>query len=110
MMGLSTRGSISLGWALVAGRKRVPRPAAGKTALRTFMVMLALPMIVPGDGRAWRRASIGSGVQHVWRGGAPSMMEITYGPGERLDRRGRGGLRRTRTIHCFCRMKRLDFP
>src|ERR1019366_9861017 len=35
MMGLSTRGSISLGWALVAGRKRVPRPAAGKTALRT---------------------------------------------------------------------------
>src|SRR6266545_5110429 len=34
--GLSTRGSISLGEALVAGRKRVPRPAAGKTALRTF--------------------------------------------------------------------------
>src|SRR5712691_9928770 len=37
MMGLSTSGSISLGWALVAGRKRVPSPAAGKTALRTFM-------------------------------------------------------------------------
>src|SRR6185369_2824020 len=37
MMGLSTSGSISLGWALVAGRKRVPRPAAGKTALRTFI-------------------------------------------------------------------------
>jgi len=36
MMGLSTRGSISLGWALVAGRKRVPSPAAGNTALRTF--------------------------------------------------------------------------
>src|SRR5688572_32690134 len=35
MIGLSTRGSISLGWALVAGRKRVPRPAAGNTALRT---------------------------------------------------------------------------
>ena len=33
--GLSTRGSISLGCALVAGRKRVPQPAAGKTALRT---------------------------------------------------------------------------
>ncbi len=33
--GLSTRGSISFGWALVAGRKRVPQPAAGKTALRT---------------------------------------------------------------------------
>src|ERR1041384_6418466 len=39
MMGLSTSGSISLGWALVAGRKRVPRPAAGKTALRTFIFM-----------------------------------------------------------------------
>src|SRR5580693_8764078 len=41
MMGLSTSGSISFGWALVAGRKRVPRPAAGKTALRTFMGMRA---------------------------------------------------------------------
>src|SRR5215467_5028255 len=30
--GLSTRGSISFGWALVAGRNRVPNPAAGKTA------------------------------------------------------------------------------
>src|SRR5882724_9981295 len=37
MVGLSTSGSISLGWALVAGRKRVPRPAAGNTALRTFI-------------------------------------------------------------------------
>src|ERR1035438_4881868 len=36
MIGLSTIGSISLGCALVAGRKRVPSPAAGKTALRTF--------------------------------------------------------------------------
>ena len=38
MMGLSTGGSTSLGCALVAGRKRrVPSPAAGNTALRTFM-------------------------------------------------------------------------
>src|ERR1700722_10883737 len=35
MSGLSTTGSISLGCALVAGRNRVPRPAAGRTALRT---------------------------------------------------------------------------
>src|SRR3954454_8162156 len=35
MIGLSTSGSISFGWALVAGRKRVPHPAAGKTAFRT---------------------------------------------------------------------------
>src|SRR5437867_7531136 len=38
IIGLSTRGSISFGCAFVAGRNRVPRPAAGKTALRTFMV------------------------------------------------------------------------
>src|SRR6266849_6588815 len=39
IVGLSTSGSISLGWALVAGRNRVPSPAAGNTALRTFMVI-----------------------------------------------------------------------
>src|SRR6266699_6322212 len=33
--GLSTSGNISFRDALVAGRNRVPRPAAGKTALRT---------------------------------------------------------------------------
>src|SRR5207302_1530066 len=39
MMGLSTIGSISLGCALVAGKNRVPRPAAGKTALRTLIAI-----------------------------------------------------------------------
>src|SRR4051794_20493647 len=38
MSGRSTTVSISLGIALVAGRKRVPRPATGKTALRTFFI------------------------------------------------------------------------
>src|SRR5438874_10219298 len=33
--GRSTTGSISFGELFVAGRKRVPRPAAGITALRT---------------------------------------------------------------------------
>src|SRR5204863_8854446 len=33
--GLSTTVSISFGIALVAGRKRVPSPATGNTALRT---------------------------------------------------------------------------
>jgi hypothetical protein len=40
--GLSTTGSISLGLALVAGRKRVPRPATGNTAVsigRRLVVM-----------------------------------------------------------------------
>src|SRR5215216_5166423 len=40
MAGLSTSGSISLGCALVAGRKRVPSPAAGITALRTFTMAI----------------------------------------------------------------------
>src|SRR3954465_15856470 len=35
MTGLSTSGSISFGCALVAGRQRVPQPAAGKAAFRT---------------------------------------------------------------------------
>src|SRR3954469_8256843 len=43
MMGLSTSGNISLGWALVAGRKRVPRPAAGNTALRMTFVKRSSP-------------------------------------------------------------------
>ena len=36
-------GSNSFGIALVAGRKRVPNPATGKTALRNFM--LCLPVL-----------------------------------------------------------------
>src|SRR5690348_18336436 len=35
MRGLSTTGSISFGCAFVAGRNRVPSPAAGNTAFRT---------------------------------------------------------------------------
>src|SRR5271166_4777508 len=44
--GLSTSGSISFGCAFVAGRKRVPSPAAGKTALRTFGI---IKTIVSGE-------------------------------------------------------------
>src|SRR5438445_2842768 len=47
MVGLSTSGSISFGWALVTGRKRVPRPAAGKMARRTLG--LVITDNVPGD-------------------------------------------------------------
>src|ERR1700719_1196829 len=42
MSGLSTTGSISLGCALVAGRNRVPRPAAGRTALRTRRLLFVI--------------------------------------------------------------------
>src|SRR5215813_12038162 len=50
MIGLSTIGSISFGWAFVAGRNRVPSPAAGKTALRTFAIIdliLPSPIVAP---------------------------------------------------------------
>src|SRR5262245_62130402 len=41
--GRSTTVNISLGIALVAGRKRVPNPATGRTALRTCCGMLHRP-------------------------------------------------------------------
>jgi hypothetical protein len=39
--------SISLGLALVAGKKRVPRPATGKTALVTALVFngMTIPIV-----------------------------------------------------------------
>ncbi|GAA1170307.1 hypothetical protein GCM10009674_01920 [Nesterenkonia xinjiangensis] len=46
MAGSSTTGSISLGMAFVAGRKRVPRPAAGITALLIgFMLLIDLSLV-----------------------------------------------------------------
>ncbi|MBA7602261.1 hypothetical protein ES703_09347 [subsurface metagenome] len=39
IMGLSARGSISLGMALVAGRNLVPQPPAGITALRISITL-----------------------------------------------------------------------
>src|SRR5512133_519474 len=41
IVGMSTIGRSSLGTALVAGRNRVPRPAAGITAFRIFVVAMA---------------------------------------------------------------------
>ncbi len=37
MPGLSITGIISFGWDFVAGKKRVPSPADGRTAVRTFI-------------------------------------------------------------------------
>src|SRR6187402_3155334 len=49
MSGLSTMGSISLGLALVAGRKRVPRPATGNTATSTRLFFMAAPALFGGQ-------------------------------------------------------------
>src|SRR5882672_8384657 len=43
MVGLSMTGTISFGWLLVAGRNLVPRPAAGMTAFRTFVMSAGAP-------------------------------------------------------------------
>src|SRR2546421_1165599 len=43
MVGLSMTGTISFGWLLVAGRNLVPNPAAGITALRTFVISTGAP-------------------------------------------------------------------
>src|SRR5689334_22065292 len=51
MSGLSTTGSISLGLALVAGKKRVPRPATGNTAVR----MGDFKLIKPSSD--WKKSS-----------------------------------------------------
>src|ERR1700757_1987565 len=40
--GLSTTGSISFGVAFVAGKNRVPRPAAGTTAFWTALAVTAM--------------------------------------------------------------------
>src|ERR1700752_4254541 len=54
--GLSTTGSISLGLALVAGRKRVPRPATGNTAVR----IAGLETVIEGLSLCRARALIGA--------------------------------------------------
>src|SRR5207253_3031861 len=40
IVGLSRSGSISLGWAFVTGRNRVPRPAAVMIAFRTGLAVI----------------------------------------------------------------------
>src|SRR5712664_2896665 len=62
MVGLSTRGSISLGCALVTGRNLVPRPAAGKMAFRTARVVITDNLSVGDVGRypPWARGAIGA--------------------------------------------------
>ena len=97
MVGLSTSGSISLGWAFVAGRKRVPRPAAGNTALRTLMRPTPFGCLHLGGPRKPRRrgdqahfhgsaggpdAMRGEGLLH-----APASLELERGLLDRDDAR-----------------------
>jgi hypothetical protein len=44
--GLSTIGNNSLGIAFVAGKKRVPNPATGKTAFQMVVISLPKPLCI----------------------------------------------------------------
>src|ERR1700704_3775154 len=59
--GLSTTGSISFGLALVAGRKRVPRPATGNTAF----VILRMAAFLVEFAESRLRAASGDEVQET---------------------------------------------
>src|SRR3990170_2115767 len=95
MIGLSTSGSISLGCALVAGRKRVPQPAAGNTALRTRIE----PSV--GGSPGWRPVSMGARVGPEYTAGPTRAATPRLGPrpcrgvdrslGEGLADDGHGG-------------------
>src|SRR5512139_4129398 len=95
MIGLSTRGSISLGCAFVAGRKRVPSPAAGNTALRIFWWGFIDGMLPRRSvrGRASRRAILlGHARPEVRRGEQGGRPRHAREP--RAVPRGRAGLSR----------------
>src|SRR5436305_113721 len=70
--GLSTTGSISLAIVLVAGRNRVPSPATGRTALRSFCFTWINPFDYRVDVAPWlkesgRNAKSAAPQQHVLR-------------------------------------------
>src|SRR5688572_22508088 len=99
MSGRSTTVSISLGTALVAGRKRVPRPATGKTAFLTFFNIVSGKSCAPA-------ASVGRGkvegvVLALLRAAQPVILAGRAGMGRRCQKLvggrrpgGHGGTRR----------------
>src|SRR5579863_219055 len=75
MRGLSTTGSISFGLALVAGRKRVPRPATGNTAVRIEALELLIGHPFCSSGQT--AESVAAGVPGRPR--VPSQVPRNYG-------------------------------
>src|SRR5690606_20027376 len=62
MSGLSTIGSISLGLALVAGRKRVPRPATGNTAVLISCATIRISsQVMPDDKKPLTTGPLSAG-------------------------------------------------
>src|SRR5690349_10753483 len=76
--GLSTTGSISLGMALVAGKKRVPIPATGNTALRMRGVDMEQPMIHERQTPAGDEGSFGETcVGNIYIGAATGSTSVS---------------------------------
>src|ERR1039457_6354025 len=97
--GLSTIGSISLGVAFVAGRNRVPRPAAGTTALVTGPVSGMFVTLAGAAGRAARGPANPGGrvmdpeeLDATDGPGAPGGLSVPGGPGGLSVPGGPGGL------------------
>src|SRR4051794_20812524 len=80
--GLSTTGSISLGVAFVAGRKRVPSPAAGMTALVTGALMSATLMLSPVPGVCSMRCESGRQTPAVSAAVLGGVQGLVRGPHE----------------------------
>src|SRR5437588_626303 len=79
MVGVSTMGSISLGMAFVAGRKRVPRPAAGMTTLRSGCFIAARKVAKGSD--ADHRYIVGGCVAYLPCCSAPERRSRTIATG-----------------------------
>src|SRR3954452_22378759 len=94
--GLSTTGSISLGVALVAGRNRVPRPAAGMTALLILGCDWVMPATLSGAfARILKLRLIGSHMSALRRVRVQAMTHLgrTAEPDKRMLRRERLAVR-----------------
>src|SRR5437879_1205231 len=95
--GLSTIGSISLASDLVAGRNRVPSPAAGMTAFFTFMA--APRPCAPSDGdRECIRSTACENIPLGWPCGEdrPPRVHVPLVRERAVDRAGHRGVPRTR--------------
>jgi hypothetical protein len=81
-------GIISFGIDFVAGRKRVPKPAAGRTAFRT-RTMVGMLLLRVAVAAQQRHCSGARGRDGLCRTGDASIAATVAGTGMRVQSRGR---------------------